>query len=363
MFDEEDFRSWRGRFACDWFTGHSTQEPTCGKIWEGGVKLGRFERIGTWGQLRAHVAIRHQRYTVSLTGQPLRNGASIPELLKDVWLGAPVTVQRIDWAWEEDRLSDYDVGEVARIVKSKLPYTRYGWGETRIDSDTGTTVYLGAFGRPGEDSQGNPADRLKESGGKPLFVRVYRKVGQKLRIEAECKQLSGQPLAEAVRATAEVSAQFMPGRQSFPDEDGAWSDLPPEARVVHDARAMPEKLVRQAYGLLKAAALRAGRLNAPDGLANDAVHDKWVSVVYYATGVRVSRSVERVLLAPVPGTKQRAGRLVPVVSGNPAVVTQGTEIPGIDLARPVPLVRSQESQYPPSSPMGDFYRYFCGLDT
>lgn len=211
----EHFSQLQGSFQMDWLTVYSTVRPRSGKLWHGSADVGRFERLGSGGLLRAQVTYQHGRHVLTLTGEPLRSGADAAELLRNVWPGAALTCQRVDWAWEETGRSGWSVQALALEVNRRLPSTRYGWGMTEVSSPGGRTFYLGALSQPGVKPDGSPKDPMEDARSKPLFVRVYQKVGGRIRVEAECKKLSGVPLTHALEETASLAASFMPGKVSW----------------------------------------------------------------------------------------------------------------------------------------------------
>lgn len=308
------FHNLQGTFHCDWMTVYSTSPPSHSERWHGSVELGRFERAGSLGGVKARVTREHGRYVVTLTGEAFRSGVRASEMLKDIWHGSCLTAQRLDWAWQSDipiLPLDWTVKRVAQEVHRRLPEVRYGWGISYRESEGGHTYYIGALDRPGTRSDGGAEDRMESARSKPLFIRVYQRVGGCLRIEAECKQMSGVSLRYAVEESAALCSTFMPGRPSLSD-----MELPPEADVVADGRSAPDKLLKQAWGLLKAAAVRTGK--SKDGVLDYQDERWWASLVQSATGLswQSIRPVapERVLKNP-GGVIQGSERLARAVPG------------------------------------------------
>lgn len=227
-------------------------------------------------------------------------------------------------------------------VKARLPHVRYGWGVVSIDSPDGRTFYLGALSRPGTDDDGTPAAQTERWRSKPLFVRCYQRTGGPVRVEAECKKLSGVPLRDALQETCAVCAPFLPGRCGWTE-----IELPPTASKASDQRVKPAKLVRQAYGLLRAAALRSGHLM--DGRKVPVEFDAmWGAVVYAGTGLTWGEIAPKVPFLPPLGA--------------PGGVTQGSEMADA-IIRPVRSVGlGSISQKSLPTPLGDFYTHFCGED-
>lgn len=111
----------------------------------------------------------------------------------------------------------------------------------------------------------------------------------------------------------------------------------------------PSKLVRQAYGLLRAAALRSGHLE--DGRKiPDQLDGMWAAVVEAATGLRWAEHKPKVSLCETQLLTAEGKRY-------PGGVIQGSEM---DVTRTVPAVRTICTTQ--DTPLGDFYRHFCGSD-
>lgn len=351
-----------GTFACDWITVYSMVEPQSGSYWHGSVDFKRFERLGTNGKIRAQVSKEHGQYSVTLTGEPLRAGARVGELLSDIWSPiAGLTLQRVDWAWESHALpQDWNLERIVHSVKARLPHWRYGWGVVEINSPDGRTFYLGAMGQPGTEADGTPAERTKRWRAKPLFIRCYQRTGGPVRVEAECKKLSGVPLRNALEETCTLCAKFLPGRCGWTE-----IELPATAARLPDGRDNSAKLVRQAYGLLRAAALRSGYLE--DGRRVPAELDSmWAAVVFAATGMTWNDVVPKVSIRPLTGASDQnlmigGGREGPRFR-DPGGVIQGSEMADA-IIRPMRSVgKGSISQNYSPTPLGEFFTHFCGED-